>query len=174
MIYWQLILVYLKIGMFGFGGGYAMLSLIQYEVVDHHHWLTLQQFTDVVAISQMTPGPIGINSATYVGYSVTQSVWGAVVATVAVCLPSFLLVLLISYFFVKCKNNKYIKAPISGLLPMSVSLIAAAALLLMNKENFIDYKSLLIFVGAFGVTWKWNLHPILLIIFSGVAGYLLY
>ena len=63
MIYWQLILVYLKIGMFGFGGGYAMLSLIQYEVVDHHHWLTLQQFTDVVAISQMTPGPIGINSA---------------------------------------------------------------------------------------------------------------
>lgn len=62
----------------------------------------------------------------------------------------------------------------SGLLPMSVSLIAAAALLLMNKENFIDYKSLLIFVGAFGVTWKWNLHPILLIIFSGVAGYLLY
>ena len=135
MIYWQLILVYLKIGMFGFGGGYAMLSLIQYEVVDHHHWLTLQQFTDVVAISQMTPGPIGINSATYVGYAVTQSVWGAV---------------------------------------MSVSLIAAAALLLMNKENFIDYKSILIFAAAFGVTWKWNLHPILLIILAGVAGFLLY
>ena len=125
MIYWQLILVYLKIGMFGFGGGYAMLSLIQYEVVDHHHWLTLQQFTDVVAISQMTPGPIGINSATYVGYAVTQSVWGAVVTTIAVCLPSFILVLLISYFFVKCKDNKYIKAAMSGLLPMSVSLIAA-------------------------------------------------
>lgn len=120
MIYWQLILVYLKIGMFGFGGGYAMLSLIQYEVVDHHHWLTLQQFTDVVAISQMTPGPIGINSATYVGYAVTQSVWGAVVTTIAVCLPSFILVLLISYFFVKCKDNKYIKAAMSGLLPMSV------------------------------------------------------
>lgn len=114
--------------------------LIQYEVVDHHHWLTLQQFTDVVAISQMTPGPIGINSATYVGYAVTQSVWGAVVTTIAVCLPSFILVLLISYFFVKCKDNKYIKAAMSGLLPMSVSLIAAAALLLMNKENFIDYK----------------------------------
>ena len=108
--------------MFGFGGGYAMLSLIQYEVVDHHHWLTLQQFTDVVAISQMTPGPIGINSATYVGYAVTQSVWGAVVTTIAVCLPSFILVLLISYFFVKCKDNKYIKAAMSGLLPMSVTL----------------------------------------------------
>lgn len=131
--------------MFGFGGGYAMLSLIQHEVVDHYQWLTLQQFTDVVAISQMTPGPIGINSATYVGYSVTQSVWGAIAATIAVCLPSFILVLLISYFFVKCKDNKYIKAAMSGLLPMSVSLIAAAALLLMNKENFIDYRSSLIF-----------------------------
>lgn len=122
----------------------------------------------------MTPGPIGINSVTYVGYAVTQSVWGAVAATVAVCLPSFILVLLISYFFVKCKDNKYIKAAMSGLLPMSVSLIAAAALMLMNKENFIDYKSILIFAGAIGVTWKWNLHPILLIILSGVAGYLLY
>ena len=69
MIYWQLLWVYLKIGMFGFGGGYAMLSLIQHEIVDLHHWLTPQQFTDVVAISQMTPGPIGINSATYVGYA---------------------------------------------------------------------------------------------------------
>lgn len=87
-----------EIGTFGFGGGYAMLSLIQHEIVDLHHWLTPQQFTDVVAISQMTPGPIGINSATYVGYAVTQSVWGAVLATVAVCLPSFILVLLISYF----------------------------------------------------------------------------
>ena len=139
MIYWQLLWVYLKIGTFGFGGGYAMLSLIQHEIVDLHHWLTPQQFTDVVAISQMTPGPIGINSATYVGYAVTQSVWGAVLATVAVCLPSFILVLLISYFFAKCKDNKYIKAAMSGLLPMSVALIASAALLMMNRENFIDY-----------------------------------
>lgn len=143
MIYWQLIYVYLKIGLFGFGGGYAMLSLIQFEIVDRHHWLTLQQFTDIVAISQMTPGPIGINSATYIGYSVTGSVWGAVVATVAVCLPSFLMVLFISYFFVKFKNNKYVNAAMSGLLPMSVALIGAAALLLMNGENFIDYKSIL-------------------------------
>ena len=160
MIYLQLLWVYLKIGMFGFGGGYAMLSLIQHEIVDIHHWLTPQQFTDVVAISQMTPGPIGINSATYVGYAVTQSVWGAVLATVAVCLPSFILVLLISYFFAKCKDNKYIKAAMSGLLPMSVALIASAALLMMNRENFMDYKSIGIFAAAFLVTWKWNLHPV--------------
>ena len=149
MIYWQLICVYLKIGVFGFGGGYAMLSLIQFEIVERYHWLTLQQFTDVVAISQMTPGPIGINSATYIGYTVTGNIWGAVIATVAVCLPSFLMVLFISYFFVKFKNNKYVNAAMSGLLPMSVALIGAAALLLMNKDNFIDYKSILIFVAAF-------------------------
>ena len=173
MIYWQLILVYLKIGTFSFGGGYAMLSLIQHEIVEKHAWLTTQQFTDIVAISQMTPGPIGINSATYIGYSVTGNVWGSVAATVAVCLPSFILVLLISYFFVKCKDNKYIRAAMSGLLPMSVALIASAALLLMNKENFIDYKSILIFFAAFIATWK-KVHPILLILLAGLAGFLLY
>ena len=174
MIYWQLICVYLKIGVFGFGGGYAMLSLIQFEIVERYHWLTLQQFTDVVAISQMTPGPIGINSATYIGYTVTGNIWGAVIATVAVCLPSFLMVLFISYFFVKFKNNKYVNAAMSGLLPMSVALIGAAALLLMNKDNFIDYKSILIFVAAFSLTWKYKVHPILMILLAGVMGFILY
>ena len=174
MIYWQLICVYLKIGVFGFGGGYAMLSFIQFEIVERYHWLTLQQFTDVVAISQMTPGPIGINSATYIGYTVTGNIWGAVIATVAVCLPSFLMVLFISYFFVKFKNNKYVNAAMSGLLPMSVALIGAAALLLMNKDNFIDYKSILIFVAAFFLTWKYKVHPILMILLAGVMGFILY
>lgn len=174
MIYWQLIYVYLKIGIFGFGGGYAMLSLIQYEVVDHHQWLTLQQFTDIVAISQMTPGPIGINSATYIGYTVTGNVWGSIIATIAVCLPSFLLVLLISYFFAKFRSNKYVLAAMSGLVPMSVSLMGAAALLLMNEENFLDYKSILIFIAAFLLTWKYNVHPILMILLAGAAGLILY
>jgi chromate transporter len=165
---------FLKIGAFTFGGGYAMVALLEREFVEDKQWLSREEFLDMVAIAESTPGPVAVNSATYVGYAVTQSVWGAVVTTIAVCLPSFILVLLISYFFVKCKDNKYIKAAMSGLLPMSVSLIAAAALLLMNKENFIDYKSILIFAAAFGVTWKWNLHPILLIILAGVAGFLLY
>ena len=142
--------------------------------VERYHWLTLQQFTDVVAISQMTPGPIGINSATYIGYTVTGNIWGAVIATVAVCLPSFLMVLFISYFFVKFKNNKYVNAAMSGLLPMSVALIGAAALLLMNKDNFIDYKSILIFVAAFFLTWKYKVHPILMILLAGVMGFILY
>ena len=174
MIYLQLFLSFLQIGAFSFGGGYAAMPLIQNQVVQLHSWLSQSEFTDLITISQMTPGPIGINSATYVGYAVTQSVWGAVLATVAVCLPSFILVLLISYFFAKCKDNKYIKAAMSGLLPMSVALIASAALLMMNRENFMDYKSIGIFAAAFWVTWKWNLHPILLICLAGVVGLLLY
>ncbi|WP_068691010.1 chromate transporter [Culturomica massiliensis] len=174
MIYWHLWCVYLKIGLFGFGGGYAMLSLIQYEVVDKHHWLSLQEFTDVVAISQMTPGPIGINSATYIGYMVTGNVWGSVIATIAVCLPSFLLVLLISFFFARFKKNKYVAAAFTGLRPMTVGLIAAAALIMMNGENFIDYKSVLIFAAAFYLTWRYKVHPILMICMAGVAGVILY
>lgn len=174
MIYWQLWCVYLKIGIFGFGGGYAMLSLIQYEVVDKYHWLSPQEFTDVVAISQMTPGPIGINSATYIGYTVTESVWGAIVATTAVCLPSFLLVLLISYFFARFRANRYVAAAFVGLRPMTVGLIGAAALLMMNKDNFIDYKSVLIFSGAFFLTWKYKIHPILMICLAGVSGLIVY
>ena len=165
MIWLQLLYVYLKIGILGFGGGYAMLSLIQADVVDRYGWISLQEFTDIVAISQMTPGPIGINSATYIGSCLT---------TFAVCLPSFILVLLISYFFAKFRNNKYVEAAFLGLRPATVGLIAAAALLLMNKENFIDYKSFLIFGAAFILTWKFKVHPILMIILAGIAGIILY
>ena len=174
MIYLLLFWEFCKVGAFCVGGGYASMPLIQASVVDTFHWLSMSEFVDIFTISQMTPGPIGINSATYVGYAVTHSVWGAVLATVAVCLPSFILVLLISYFFAKCKDNKYIKAAMSGLLPMSVALIASAALLMMNRENFIDYKSIGIFAAAFFITWKWDLHPILLICLAGVAGVILY
>lgn len=174
MIYLQLLWVYLKIGLFGFGGGYAMLSLIQEEVVNKHHWLTMQEFTDIVAISQMTPGPIGINSATYIGYTVTGSVWGSILATIAVSLPSFILVLLISLSFAKFRHNKHVDAVFTGIHPAAVGLIAAAALLLINGENFIDVKSYLIFgVVLLFVLKRW-LHPILLIILSGVVGLLVY
>lgn len=173
-IYFQLLLVYLKIGLVGFGGGYAMLSLIQEEVVTKHQWLTLQEFTDIVAISQMTPGPIGINSATYIGYTVTGSVWGSVVATLAVMLPSFVIVTLISLSFARIKNNKHFNAVFTGIRPAAVGLIAAAALLLCNGENFIDDISVIIFlVTLFFVIKKW-IHPIALIILSGIAGYIIY
>lgn len=174
IVYCQLFYAYTKIGIFGFGGGDAMLSLIQHEVVDKYHWLSLAEFTDVIAISQMTPGPIGINSATYIGYTVTGNVWGAILATVAVSLPSFLMVLAISVFFVKFRQNRYVSAAFTGLRPVTIGLIAAAALVLMNGDNFIDYKSVLIFVAAFVLSWKFNVHPVLMICLAGIAGLILY
>lgn len=98
MLYLNLFYTFFKIGLFGFGGGYAMLSMIQGEVVTRHGWLTPQEFTDIVAISQMTPGPIGINSATYIGYTATGSVWGSVLATLALVLPSFIIMLILYRF----------------------------------------------------------------------------
>ncbi len=174
MIYFQLLWVYLKIGLFGFGGGYAMLSLIQYEVVEHHEWLTSQEFTDIVAISQMTPGPIGINSATYIGYVTTGSIWGSILATAAVCLPSFILVLLVSRFLLKNHDNPYIKSIFSGLRPVVVGLIASAALLLMNKENFTDYRAVIIAVLSLIIVRRTKFHPIWVIVLAGFAGYFIY
>jgi len=174
MIYLQLFISFFKIGLFGFGGGYAMLSLIQNEVVNKHEWLTSQEFTDIIAISQTTPGPIGINTATFVGYTATDSIWGSVVATLAVCLPSFILVLLIVRAYKKFRTNKYVDDVFKGLRPATVGLIAAAALLLMNPENFIDYKSIIIFVVAFVATMFLKLHPILMIVLAAVAGLIIY
>ncbi len=179
--YLNLFLTYLKIGLFGFGGGYAMLSLIQHEAVEVTHWgetspwITQTEFTDIVAISQMTPGPIGINSATYIGYTATGSFWGSAVATFAVCLPSFLLVLLVSRFILKHKDNPVIKSIFSGLRPVVVGLIAAAALLLMNRENFTDNTfSIAIAAVSFALAYFTRLHPILIIVLAGVAGYMIY
>lgn len=174
MIYLQLFWVYIKVGLFGFGGGYALLSLIQFEVVEHHKWITDQQFTDIVAISQMTPGPIGINSATYIGYSATGSVWGSIIATVAVCLPSFVLVLLISYYLAKFRSNRYVDVFFNALKPVTVGLIASAALYLMSKETFFDYFSYILFFAAFGLSMFTRIHPILMIVLTGIAGMILY
>jgi len=174
MIFLQLFITFFKIGIFGFGGGYAMLSLIQHEVVENYAWVTQQEFTDIVAISQMTPGPIGINSATYIGYTSTGSILGSIVATFAVCLPSFIIVLTIARIFTKFQNNRYVSDAFKGLRPATVGLIAAAALLLMNPENFIDYRSILIFGASFILTMYCKVSPILTIVLAGVAGLLLY
>jgi len=174
MIYWQLFWTYCKIGLFGFGGGYAMLSLIQHEIVERHAWLTAGEFTDIVAISQMTPGPIGINSATYIGYTVTGDVFGSIIATFAVCLPSFILVLLIAKAYQKFSANRWVNFAFLGLRPVTVGLIASAALLLMNADNFTDYKSIIIFSVAFILTKYVKIHPILMILLAGLSGLILY
>ena len=173
----QLFWSYLKIGFFGFGGGYAMLSLIHSEVVVHNGWLTNGEFSDIVAISQMTPGPIAINSATYIGYEVA-GVWGSVTATVAVCIPALTIMMLLTRFFLRLKDNIYVKGVVSGMRPVVVGMIASAALLLIfphtdEGRSFIDLWSWAIFVFVLlGSARKVN--PILLIVLSGVVGVFIY
>ena len=189
MLFLHLFYTFFKIGLFGFGGGYAMLSMIQGEVVTRYGWLTPQEFTDIVAISQMTPGPIGINSATYVGYSTiaeqygtSMGVLGSRVATFAVVLPSFILMLTISKFFLKYQKHPAVEAVFSGLRPAVVGLLASAALVLMNTENFSSPQedmysfiiSIIIFLAAFIGTRKYKVNPILMIIVCGIAGLILY
>ena len=182
MIYLQLFYTFFKIGLFGFGGGYAMLSMIQGEVVTRYNWVSSQEFTDIVAISQMTPGPIGINAATYVGFTSTGSIWGSVIATFAVVLPSFILMLTISKFFLKYQKHPAVESVFSGLRPAVVGLLASAALVLMNTENFGSPTkdtytfviSVIIFLAAFIGTKKYKANTILMIIACGIAGLILY
>ena len=182
MIFLQLFYTFFKIGLFGFAGGYAMLSMIQGEVVTRYEWLTAQEFTDIVAISQMTPGPIGINAATYVGYTATGSVFGSIIATFAVVFPSFILMLTISKFFLKYQKHPVVEAVFSGLRPAVVGLLASAALVLMTNENFGSptkdtYQfivSVAIFLIAFIGTRKFKINPILMILGCGLAGFFLY
>lgn len=190
MIFLYLFYTFFKIGLFGFGGGYAMLSMIQGEVVTRYNWINSGEFTDIIAISQMTPGPIGINSATYVGYTAVLNagysegwaVLGSCIATFAVVFPSFVLMIAISKFFLKYQRHPAVEAVFKGLRPAVVGLLAAAALVLMNAENFGSYKvdlyqliiSIIIFVVTFVATRKYRVNPILMIILCGVAGFFLY
>ena len=177
MIYLQLFYSYLKIGFFGFGGGYAMLSLIHSEVVVRNEWLTNGEFSDIIAISQMTPGPIALNSATYIGYEVA-GVLGSMVATTAVCIPALTLMMLLTRFFLKLHNNRYVQCVVLAMRPVVVGMIMSAALLLIfphsdDGRSFIDGWSWLIFALALLGSAK-KINPILIIIASGIAGVVIY
>lgn len=174
MIYLQLFYTFFVIGIFTFGGGYAMLSLIQNEVVVNHQWIDHKGFTDIIAISQMTPGPIGINSATYLGYTVTGNIFGSVVASVAVMLPSFIIILSICRLMAIFRKNIWFNNLMTDLRPVVVGMIGAAAVSLMNGENFIDYISWILFAAAFIAGKFYKANPILTILAGGLAGYIIY
>lgn len=189
MLYLQLFYTFFKIGLFGFGGGYGMLSLIQHETVEQWGWLSSSEFTDIVAISQMTPGPIGINSATYAGYtacinaghSSSMAILGSVTATFALVLPSFILMILISRMFLKYMKTMAVQSVFAGLRPAVVGLLAAATLLLCTKENFSTpsenpwqfWISVALFMATFIGTLIFKVNPIKMILMSGFAGLLL-
>ncbi len=190
MLFIQLFYTFFKIGLFGFGGGYAMLSMIQGEVVTRYGWVSSQEFADIVAISQMTPGPIGINSATYVGYMAVVSagypswmgILGSATATGAVVMPSFLLMLTISSYLLRHKNSRIVSSIFSGVRPAVVGLLAAATLLLTNEENFgsptdspLQFViSILLFIGTFIAIKRFKVSPIAAIVFSGILGGIIY
>jgi len=192
----QLAWTFFVIGAFTIGGGYAMLSLIQNQVVVEHPWISESAFTDIVAVSQMTPGPIGINSATYVGYEVlfnaTGSQWlgvaGSAIATLALILPSFIIMLLIVRFYVKFRSSRLYAGTMDWLKPAVAGLIGAAALILIIKttwtggvpsvrvvsENFPDWKSWVLLGGAFVAGFWGKVNPIYIILAGAVLGLLLY
>lgn len=199
-IYWKLIWAYIKIGIFGFGGGYAMLSLVERIVVSDNEWISEQMFTDIVAISQMTPGPIGINSATYIGYvapsnydpSLSSPLWGilgSLLATLAVTVIPFFMVIYLSHFIRRHHESGAIKAVFGGLKPVVVGLIASAAIMLMNSANFCPdgetkqlVASIVICLASFCLVYfpikigrrTYKPHPILVIVIAGITGFLLY
>ena len=179
MIYFQLFWAYLKIGIFGFGGGYAMLSMIQFEIVDHYGWMTVEEFADMVALSQMTPGPVSINIATYIGYTV-GGIFGSLVATAAIVLPSLLMLYLVLKFLFKHKENYIVKTTLASMKPVIAGLIFVAALMMMNPVSFADAGlhgsniSVIICAVSFVATYFAKINPILLIIASGLVGYLVY
>ena len=196
ILFLQLFGTFFLIGAFTIGGGYAMLSLIQGEVVTAHHWISESTFTDIVAISQMTPGPIGINTATYVGYDVLSQatgshllgIAGSATATLALVLPSFFLVLLIVRFYTKFKTSVLFEGVMSWLRPTVVGLIGAAAIILIVdttwvqgapvfsivRDNFPDWKSWCLLAAAFAASFWGKVNPILVILGGAVLGLLIY
>ncbi len=199
MIFWQLFFTFSKIGLFNFGGGYAMLSFIQSEVVTKHAWMTEQEFTDIVAISQMTPGPIGINAATYVGYTSVMNdaalnsscspamlsalaVLGSVTATLSVVWLPFIVMILVSKLILKHKDSIVMASIFQVLRPAIIGLIASAALVLMTPANFGTpddsplqfWVSVLLFLVVFWGSKRFRWNPIYGLCTCGVVGFLLY
>ncbi len=168
----MLYLAFLKIGTFSFGGGYAMLPFIQKEIVEKNKWIDSTEFTDIIGISQMTPGPVAINSATFVGYKVS-GVLGSVFATLGVITTSFILVLIINKVLDKFKESKTVKAALLGMRPVLIALIIYAFLDLA-KDAYIDLKSIIItlLIGAALLSKK--VHPILVIVIAALLGLVFY
>ena len=172
MTLFKLFISFLKIGAFSFGGGYAMLPLIKKEIIVVRGWLSVKEFIDILAVVEMTPGPIAINSATFLGYRVA-GVLGSIVATMGVILPSFIIILIIAHFLEKFKESEYVDWGFKGIRPVVLGLIIAASLT-VTKDAFIDFKSVGIGVALFYLISFKKLHPIFAIVLVGIAGVILY
>lgn len=177
MTYIQLFISFLQIGAFSFGGGYAAMPLIQNQVVDLHHWLSLGEFTDLITISQMTPGPIAVNSATFVGLKIA-GLPGALVATFGCILPSCIIVSAIAYIYLKYRSMRTLQGVLNSLRPAVVAMIATAGLTIILGSFFgenaaislstLKISSVVLFAGAIFLLNKKNMNPILVMVLAGV------
>ena len=175
---------FFQIGLFSFGGGYAALPLIQHQVVEQNGWLTISQFTDIITISQMTPGPIAVNSATFVGIQIA-GLPGAIIATLGCIFPSCIIVLTLAWVYSRYRNLSVVQGVLGGLRPAVVAMIASAGLsiLVLSLWNGaavslnpadLDWVSLLLFVGALFALRRWKLNPIYAMLACGGIGLVLY
>lgn len=179
----QLLLTFFKIGLFSIGGGYAIIPLIQAQVVDQLGWISQQTFTDIITISQMTPGPLAVNTSTFIGIQIS-GIGGAVLATVGCILSGVCISALLYRFFRKYRSSSYIFEVLDGLKASSLGLIisAAAAILLLaftgsdsiKNGDPVDWISVVMFFGCLAALRKWKANPILLMAISGAAGLLIY
>lgn len=178
MIYWQLFLSFIQIGALSFGGGYAAMPLIQNQVVDIHHWLSVGEFNDLVTISQMTPGPIAINSATFVGEKI-GGLWGAVIATIGCILPSLIIVTLIAYFYMKYRHLESLQSVLNVLRPAVVAMIASAGISIIVTAVFgeqaiiawthLKVNMLVIFIICLFLLLKYKMSPIAVMLIGGLC-----
>ncbi len=184
MIYLELLWSFFQIGLFSIGGGYAAMPLIQNQVVDIHPWMTMTQFADIMAIAEMTPGPIAINAATFVGIRVA-GIPGAVIATLGCILPSCVIVMTLAYVYYRFRGLKMVQGVIAGLRPAVVAMIASAGVSLITLSFYggrtlpddlsgIDTVSVIIFAVSLFILRKWKRNPIYVMAGAGLAGILLY
>ncbi len=168
----EIFLSFLKIGAFSFGGGYAMLPLIEREIVNNQNWITFKEFIDIIGISQMTPGPIAINSATFVGFKVS-GILGSISATLGVVTFSFFLVSIANHYIIKFKESYIMKAALAGMRPALIGLIISVFFSL-GRESYKDIKSVVIGIIILVLLLISKLHPIVIIVISGILGVVLY
>lgn len=184
MIYLELFWSFFQIGMFSIGGGYAAMPLIQNQVVDIHPWLTMTQFADIMTIAEMTPGPIAINSATFVGIQVA-GILGAIVATVGCIFPSCVIVMTLAYIYYRYRGMSMVQGILAGLRPAVIAMIASAALSLLIMALYgqrtlpsdiksFDVIALVIFLSGLFILRKWKPNPLWVMAGSGVVGIILY
>ncbi len=168
----NIFLTFFKIGAFSFGGGYAMIPFIEKEMVKTHGWITTKEFIDVLAISQMTPGPIAVNSSTFVGYKIA-GVLGSISGTIGVILTSFTLMTILANYISKVKDSQALKSVFLGIRPAVLGLILSAAYS-VSHEAITDFKGVIISAAVLIAILKLKIHPILTIILSGIVGYIVY